>query len=71
MLIALFLLLSLAASAEMIEGRVIKVSDGDNHIGVVDGGSWRLLCSLSAQDRARFDAWLPAAGLNAVTQAKM
>lgn len=43
----------------------------DNHIGVVDGGSWYLLYSLSAQDRARFDAWLPAAGLNAVTQAKM
>lgn len=43
----------------------------DNHIGVVDGGSWHLLYSLSAQDRARFDAWLPAAGLNAVTQAKM
>lgn len=43
----------------------------DNHIGVVDGGSWRLLCPLSGDDRARFDAWLPAAGLNAGTQAKM
>ncbi|MDP3537972.1 MAG: hypothetical protein Q8S26_04645 [Azonexus sp.] len=43
----------------------------DNHIGVVDGGSWRLLCPLSGEDRARFDAWLPVAGLNAGTQAKM
>ena len=47
------------------------LAEARNHIGVVDGGSWYLLCSLSAQDRARFDAWLPAAGLNAVTQAKM
>lgn len=43
----------------------------DKHIGVVDDCGWRLLCPLSGKERARFDAWLPAAGLNADTQAKM
>lgn len=43
----------------------------DNHIGVVGDGSWRLLSPLSGEGRVRFDAWLPVAGLNAGTQAKM
>lgn len=43
----------------------------NNHIGTVNGTSWRLLSPLSGEDRARVAAWLPTSGLNPDTQARM
>lgn len=43
----------------------------DERVGQIDSGGWRLLRPLNGENRARFDKWLPVAGLNADTQAKM
>lgn len=43
----------------------------NNRIGSVNGASWRLLCPLSGESRARVAAWLPTSGLNPDTQVRM
>lgn len=43
----------------------------NKNIGLIDSDNWRLLRPLHGEDRARFDNWLPVAGLNPDTQAKL
>lgn len=43
----------------------------NNRIGSVNGASWRLLCPLSGESRARVAAWLPTSGLIPDTQVRM